>query len=54
MSIIYYLLAISLSVSAFFLGIFIYSLKKGQFEDDHTPAIRILFDEEKKSDANKK
>lgn len=48
MSIIYLLLAISLTMSVIFLGIFIYNLNKGQFDDDCTPAIRILFEDEKK------
>jgi cbb3-type cytochrome oxidase maturation protein len=48
MSIIYLLLAISLTMSMIFLGIFIYNLNKGQFDDDYTPAIRILFEDEKK------
>jgi len=50
MEVIYILLAISLSVSLLFLGIFIYSLCSGQFDDDYTPSVRILFEE--KSDIN--
>jgi cbb3-type cytochrome oxidase maturation protein len=45
MSVIYILLAISLTMSLIFLGIFIYNLAKGQFDDDYTPSIRVLFDE---------
>lgn len=48
MSVIYILLAISLTVSLLFLGIFIYNLHKGQFDDDYTPSIRILFEEKSK------
>ncbi len=52
MDIIYMLLAISLSVSLLFLGIFIYNLKKGQFDDDYTPSIRILFEDKGKEKNN--
>ncbi|TAH18298.1 MAG: cbb3-type cytochrome oxidase assembly protein CcoS [Cytophagales bacterium] len=48
MEVIYVLLAISLSVSLLFLGVFIYNLKHGQFDDDYTPSVRILFEEKGK------
>ncbi len=48
MEIIYVLLSVSLSISLLFLGIFIYNLRKGQFDDDYTPSVRILFDDKKK------
>lgn len=46
MSIIYLLLGISLIAALTFLGAFIWSIKNGQYEDDYTPGIRILFDDE--------
>lgn len=39
----------SVSLAVIFLIIFIISAKKGQFEDDESPAVRILFDDEVKS-----
>lgn len=48
MSVIYVLLTISLIISVSFLAAFIYSLKKGQFDDDYTPSVRILFDDKEK------
>ncbi len=45
MSIIYVLLTISLGMASIFLGIFLWNLRNGQFDDDYTPAIRILFDD---------
>jgi cbb3-type cytochrome oxidase maturation protein len=36
----------SVSLAAVFLVIFIVSVRKGQFEDDESPAVRILFDDE--------
>lgn len=34
----------SVSLAAIFLVIFIVNVRKGQFEDDESPAVRILFD----------
>lgn len=50
MEVIYILLAISLSVSLLFLGIFIYNLWSGQFDDDYTPSVRILFEDKGKKE----
>lgn len=47
MGVIYLLLGISLFVALGFFVAFIISVKNGQYDDSHTPAIRILFDEEK-------
>ena len=41
---------ISLLLAIGFLSAFIWAVKSGQFEDDYTPSIRILY-EEKKSDS---
>lgn len=38
----------SVSLAAVFLVVFIVNAKKGQFEDDESPAVRILFDDEAK------
>lgn len=37
----------SVSLAVIFLIIFIIGARKGQFEDDESPAVRILFDDEK-------
>jgi cbb3-type cytochrome oxidase maturation protein len=47
MGILIFLIIISLVVALFFLGVFIWSVKKGQFDDDYTPALRMLNDDEK-------
>jgi cbb3-type cytochrome oxidase maturation protein len=47
MGILIFLILVSLFVALFFLGVFIWSVKKGQFDDDFTPALRILNDDEK-------
>ncbi|MCU0345285.1 MAG: cbb3-type cytochrome oxidase assembly protein CcoS [Ignavibacteriaceae bacterium] len=49
------LIGISLLVALGFLIAFIIAVKKGQYKDTHTPAIRVLFDnetEEKKKEEN--
>jgi len=45
MSVIIILLIASISVAAIFLGAFIWSVRSGQFEDDYSPASRILFED---------
>ena len=47
MSVIYILIAFSLIIALVFLGAFIWSIKNGQYEDDYTPSVRILFDDQK-------
>ena len=46
MSVIYVLLAISTIVAIFFFVLFIFSVKKGQYDDSYTPSVRMLFDDE--------
>lgn len=44
MSVILLLIGASLLVALLFLGAFIWSIKSGQYEDDYTPSVRMLFD----------
>ena len=46
MEVVFILIAISTVVALFFLGAFMWAVRTGQFEDDSTPAIRILLDKE--------
>ncbi|WP_405606645.1 cbb3-type cytochrome oxidase assembly protein CcoS [Polaribacter sp. Asnod1-A03] len=46
MSVIYLLLTISIIVAILFFIAFIYSVKKGQYDDSYTPSVRMLFDDE--------
>lgn len=48
MDILYLMIICSVSLAVIFLIIFIINAKKGQFEDDESPAVRILFDDEVK------
>ncbi len=46
MSVILILLIASLTVAAAFLAAFIWSVKTGQYDDDYTPSLRMLFDDQ--------
>lgn len=46
MSVIYVLLAISISVAVIFFTAFIISVKSGQYDDSYTPSVRMLFEDE--------
>ncbi|WP_396176311.1 cbb3-type cytochrome oxidase assembly protein CcoS [Flavobacterium sp.] len=58
MSVIYILISISIIVAVFFLYAFIRAVKSGQYDDDYTPSVRMLFDDEllknSKKNPNKK
>jgi len=45
MSVIIVLVILSVIVAGCFLGAFIWSVKKGQYDDDYTPSVRMLFDD---------
>lgn len=47
MNVIFVLIAVSLLVAIGFLISFIWSIRAGQYEDEYTPSVRILFDDEK-------
>lgn len=46
MSVIFLLIIISILLAGSFLVIFWFALKKNQFDDMDTPAMRILFDDD--------
>lgn len=52
MSVIIVLLIASITVAAIFLFAFIWSVKSGQFEDEISPPMRILFDDNTTADKN--
>ena len=47
MSVIIILILISVFVAIFFLAVFIWAVKSGQFDDTVSPSIRILFEDKK-------
>lgn len=52
MGIIYMMLVVSLVIALFFLISFFWATKSGQYEDDYSPSVRILFDDEIKKTEN--
>lgn len=46
MAILTLLILISLLVAIAFLGAFWWAVRDGQYEDEHTPAVRMLFDDD--------
>ncbi|MEP7254458.1 MAG: cbb3-type cytochrome oxidase assembly protein CcoS [Ferruginibacter sp.] len=47
MSALFILIGISILVAGGFLAAFLWSVRNGQYDDDYTPSIRILFDDTK-------
>ncbi|MAT56684.1 MAG: cbb3-type cytochrome oxidase assembly protein CcoS [Melioribacteraceae bacterium] len=47
MSVILILIIFSLLVAIIFLGAFFWAVKSGQYDDQYTPSIRMLFDNKK-------
>ncbi len=52
MGIIYLMLVVSLVIALFFLASFLWAAKSGQYDDDYSPSVRILFDDEKNQTSN--
>ncbi|RZK37871.1 MAG: cbb3-type cytochrome oxidase assembly protein CcoS [Hymenobacter sp.] len=46
MTIIFLLIGISLLVALVFLAGFLWAVRSGQYDDDYTPSVRMLFDDE--------
>ena len=46
MSVIYILISVSIVIAIFFFVAFIRAVKTGQYDDDYTPSVRMLFDDE--------
>ncbi|PJB11990.1 MAG: cbb3-type cytochrome oxidase assembly protein CcoS [Flavobacteriales bacterium CG_4_9_14_3_um_filter_40_17] len=53
MSVIYLLISVSLLVAMVFLVLFIISVRNGQYDDTYTPSVRMLFEEEEKTNQEK-
>lgn len=55
MSVIYLLITISIFVAVGFFIAFVIAVKSGQYDDDYTPSVRMLFDDEiSKKESRKK
>ncbi|WP_162052531.1 cbb3-type cytochrome oxidase assembly protein CcoS [Pontibacter pamirensis] len=46
MYIIFLMIAVSITVAGLFLGAFLWAVRSGQYDDDYTPAVRMLFENE--------
>lgn len=46
MEVIFILIGFSLLIALGFLASFIWATKTGQYDDDYTPSVRMLFDDE--------
>ncbi|MBF8149370.1 cbb3-type cytochrome oxidase assembly protein CcoS [Winogradskyella sp. F6397] len=46
MSVIYILLSVSVVIGVTFFVLFILAVKSGQYDDDYTPSVRMLFEDE--------
>ncbi len=44
MTVIFFLIGVGILVAGGFLAAFIWAVKSGQYDDDYTPSVRILFD----------
>jgi cbb3-type cytochrome oxidase maturation protein len=49
LSALFVLIGISILVAGGFLIAFLWSVKNGQFDDDYTPSVRMLFDDKMKT-----
>lgn len=54
MEVIFILIGISLLLAGSFLFLFFKAVKDGQFDDDQTPAIRMLFENHTRTNNSKK
>ena len=52
MSMIYIMLIVSLAIALYFLIMFLWATKDGQYEDDYSPSVRILFEEKENEISN--
>ena len=53
MDIIYFLIGCSIVIAVIFLTAFFWAMKDGQNDDMQTPAMRILFDDDKPNEEGK-
>jgi cbb3-type cytochrome oxidase maturation protein len=54
LSVLFILIGISILVAGGFLAAFLWSVKSGQYDDDYTPSVRMLFDDVKAVPPSKK
>ena len=52
MSVIVLLIGFSILVAGGFLIAFLWAVRSGQYDDNYTPSVRMLFDDQKQSEPN--
>jgi cbb3-type cytochrome oxidase maturation protein len=50
MNILFMLIGVSLFAALIFLALFIWAVRSGQYDDNYTPSVRILFEDEEEND----
>lgn len=53
MQVLIILICCSLFVAGSFLGAFLWAVKNGQYDDEYTPSVRMLFDSDKPKSTKK-
>jgi len=53
MNIMFLLIGVSLMAAMAFLFLFIWAVRRGQYDDTYTPSVRILFDDDELSEQDK-
>jgi len=48
-NILFLLIGVSLFAALIFLALFIWAVKSGQYDDNYTPSVRILFEDEEET-----
>ena len=46
MNILFLLIGVSLIAALIFLWLFVWCVKSGQYDDNYTPSVRVLFDDD--------
>ncbi|MEL6831639.1 MAG: cbb3-type cytochrome oxidase assembly protein CcoS [Bacteroidota bacterium] len=52
MNVIFFLILLSLLVAVGFLAAFFWAVRSGQYDDEYTPSVRMLFDDQATKDNN--
>lgn len=53
MSALYILIGISLVIALGFLATFLWAVRKGQYDDNYTPSVRMLFEDPSEKESEK-
>ena len=54
MNILFLLIGVSMFAAFIFLWLFVWSVRSGQYDDNYTPSVRILFDDDESKEEDKK